>query len=195
MKDRQITETDRELAARICSDDAGAFEKLVAKYQPLLVKQASICSQRESDRDELMHEGRLALYRAAVTYRAETAVPFPAYAATCVRNAMISWMRKQTPNYVVSLDALRENADWDVASYDGYQNDPAGKLMQVEEEQQLKKKWAQLLSSYEYQVFTLYFGGLSTSAIAGKIGKDEKSVNNALSRAMHKLRALYQSKA
>jgi RNA polymerase sporulation-specific sigma factor len=58
--------------------------------------------------------------------------------------------------------------------------------------QELKKEFLSLaedlLSNYEMKVFRLYISGLRAKEISARLGKSEKSVNNAIFRMRAKIR-------
>ncbi len=162
--------------------DDDAFSALCEQYRPLLWSAVRSFSEGEpaEDMSELISEAEFALYRAVVTYRTEMeGVTFGFYARTCVRNALISLVRKRGRR--VALCSLDE-AEW--ASIPVY-DDPSVRMIADE----LYAEVCEILSPYERRVFDLHvMEGESISTVAQKVGKSEKSVSNAVFRMLQKLR-------
>ena len=118
------------LIAAVQSGDRSAFSALLSMYRPLLGARISRFSPSDTERDELYQDASLALYRAALCYRADTGVSFGAFARVCVDNALISAYRKASAERgVCSLDALRESGDEPLAL--GVQQGVAGRVTKV----------------------------------------------------------------
>ena len=177
------------LIADVRSGDRSAFSALLSVYCPLLHARISRFSPSDTERDELYQDASLALYRAALRYREGAGVTFGAYARVCVDNALISAYRKaRADSGLCSLEALREAGDEPLAS-DGEIGDPALSLIEREEANGLYRAALSCLSGYEAQVFSSYIRGYASHEIAPAVGRSEKSVANAISRALSKLRA------
>ena len=170
-------------AVRGGEDDA--FSLLASRFGGMtegLVRAFSI-GLCEADGRELSQEARLALYRAARTYKPSSAVTFGLYARICVRNALISFLRRRTvPDGVslCSLDALLLPDE----------HEPLGALVEEEQLAGLTARIVAALSPYEESVFLLLVEGEKTERIAEILGKSEKSVANAVFRIQAKLRTL-----
>ena len=173
------------LLLRIRDGEDEAFALLASKFDGMtagLVRafSAGLC---EADGRELSQEARLALYRAACTYKPSTDVTFGLYARVCVRNALISFLRRRTVPDGVSfcdLDALLLLDE----------REPLGSLVEEEQLAELTARIGTVLSSYEQSVFLLLVEGEKNGKIAEILGKSEKSVANAVFRIQAKLRAL-----
>ncbi len=135
-----------------------------------------------------MQEAALALYRAALRYE-EGEVTFGAYARVCIANALISLLRKaQVGHY--SLDEMKERGTLSRYIEPG-DEDLSNRLIENEEAADLHKRAKALLSPYEAVVFEYYMKGYSPQQIAKALGREEKSVANAVSRMQSKLRSLF----
>ena len=177
------------MVADVQSGDRSAFSALLSMYRPLLHARISRFLPSDTERDELYQDASLALYRAALRYRDGMGVTFGAYARVCVDNALISAYRKaRADSGLCSLDALREAGDEPLA-FEGEVADPALSLIAREEASDLYRAALSCLSRYEAQVFLSYIRGYASHEIAPAVGRSEKSVANAISRALSKLRA------
>lgn len=165
-----------------------AFSELLLLYRPLLTARiARLAPPSDTVWDELYQDASLALYRAALRYRIGEGVTFGAFARVCVDNALTSAYRKMRAEGVHrSLEALCEAGEDPTASEVA---DPAGRLISEEEVGGLYRMAITTLSAYELQVFLSYIRGYTPRQIAPNLGKSEKSVANAIGRALSKLRA------
>lgn len=187
---RMITEPNelnQDLSA-VRSGDSAAFDRLLAAYRPLLDAQtASFSRTCSADPGEIRAEAEYALYRAAVGFDPlQSATSFGLYAKICVRNRLISrFARRHGAGQsvtVVGLDRLPDSAGVIPPESVG---DP---LVDAESVQQLCRKIRSVLSAYETSVFFLWVDSYTTAEIAVRLGRDEKSVSNAISRSLSKLR-------
>ena len=177
------------LIADVQSGDRSAFSDLLSMYRPLLYARISRFLPSDTERDELYQDASLALYRAALCYRKEAGVTFGAFARVCVDNALVSAYRKASAaRGVFSLDAMREAGDEPLLS-DEAAPDPSHSLIEREEASGLYRMALSCLSGYEAQVFLSYIRGYAPQEIASALGRSEKSVANAIGRALSKLRA------
>ena len=170
------------LLSRVRDGESDAFSLLCASFEGMMQKAVRAFSSGGCDADvsELSHEARLALYRAACTYREDGGVTFGLYARVCVRNALISFLRSRALPDGVSL-----------CEYDGTpadESDPIGPLLAEERLAELMNMMGRVLSAYEMQVLVRLIDGEKVAMIAEELGKSEKSVSNAVFRIQSKLR-------
>ncbi len=160
-----------------------AFFNLCECYRPLIVSQVNLFCEGGSMWDEMVEDAILALYRAALKYRAGEGVTFGLYARICIKNALISAFRKQESRAHLSLeDIASQLADEGAESPDVH-------MIIKEEVGDLYRVALSCLSGYEMRVFLSYVGGREPREIARSLGKSEKSVANAIGRMLKKLRA------
>ncbi len=199
----------RELVVGVQREEEGAFERLAEKYS-LLTESAvhrfaasfgisgdSGMGDNVYDLDDLRQYAAMALYRAAMTYRPEDKgreVSFGLYAKVCINNAMISELRKYKRDK--KKRAVREETE------DGRKrrtkgciaaDDPLYRIVSDEGMRETLEKFRSTLSGYEKEVFEYYIVGKSVTEIAERLGKDEKSVSNALYRMKVKIRGLLKN--
>ena len=109
-------------------------------------------------------------------------VTFGLYARVCVRNALISRYRKKKA-VLCSLEGSIDDL------LDACGEEPYEAISAAESLAETYAKITAVLSPYERQVFDLYLDGQSAASIGARLGKAEKSVYNAISRTLAKLRA------
>ena len=171
------------LLSRVRGGESDAFALLSTRFEGMLQKQVLSFSDGccDADVEELLQEARLALYRAACTYRDAESVTFGLYARICVRNALISFLRSRALPSGVSI------CDYDALLL-ADENEPLGLLVEEERLAELMAMLGRVLSAYEMQVLVRLIDGEKPACIAEAVGKSEKSVSNAVFRIQTKLR-------
>ncbi|MCQ2428519.1 MAG: sigma-70 family RNA polymerase sigma factor [Clostridia bacterium] len=165
--------------------DESAFNELTVRYTPLLKSSVASFSSgfSEQDTEELYQEALLAFHRAVIKFDPLYGkITFGLYAKVCIANALKSEFKrlsKEASEHVISLDDI-----------------PPSEIP-AEEDDDIEARTAELrelirsnLSEYENTVFWSYYSGLSASEIAKQVGKDPKSVENAIFRIRKKLKSL-----
>ena len=177
---------------RVREGDQEAFSTLVSQYGPLLQAQIkSFCpeGQNPTDAEDLRQEAMMAFYHAILAYDLEQdEVEFGLYAKICISNALISQMRIQRRR---EAEQLTETLCMESFLKAGEEvEDPVARVLEQEREQVLYAVIRKNLSELEYRVWQLYMSGRTAAEIGRLVGKDEKSVSNAIYRIRKKLRAL-----
>ena len=174
-----------ELIRKVQGGDHDAFTSLFIKYEHLI---SHMCVQYESDapsKEELFSEAMLAFWNAVRKFDVgQKGVTFGLYARICIRNRLYDCLNQwQKRKPTVSLDEeeiVGIHADED--------SDPAHYIVEQEQYLELQKRIERVLSAEEKKVWMLFIAGLTAAQIAEQIGKDRKSVENAIFRARRKLR-------
>ena len=161
--------------------DDGAFSHLVSLYTPMMNKVISGFVNSFLRYDEAFSEACVALHRAAMSYDLSRSgeVTFGLYARICVYRRVCDLAEKSAKyNALVDLDVELVRCESNIE-----QN-----LVGRERMSMFVERARGVLSEYEYSVFTLYIEGYSTAEMAEKLGRDQKSVENAKSRMLKHLR-------
>ena len=183
------TET-RQLIVAAKAGDEDAFEALLSQYEPLIdsmVRSLSGDSASTVDGyDDLRQEATIGFYRALMKFDpAQTEVSFGLFAKICIRNLLLSCLRKQRAYgqpLLLEDDAMLQACE-DTA-------DLAGQLAEEEAYAELSHKIHAALSAYENQIWWLYLSGRTAKEISLSLGKSERSVQNAIYRIRRKLRTV-----
>ena len=188
MKELSTHEITPKLICRVRRGDDSAFGELLEKYSPLI--EASVVralgeGELEPYRDDFRQEATVAFYNSILTYDTEQhEVEFGLYAKICIANALISQLR------VLKKRNAERLSD---ASVEGLLlnslEDPSLKILEQESLESLYSIIRGNLSEFEYRVWQLYISGRTAREIGVVVGKDERSVNNAIYRIRRKLRA------
>lgn len=169
-----------------CRDHSdAAFAELVSRYTPLIRKIISGFSLDFTDDDELFSEACIALHQAAMSYDlTQNEVTFGLYARVCIHRRLIDLQRRQQTRIdVIDLD------DRVV----GTQQSPENTLLLRERFESVIKEARSMLSDYEYAVLLLHVQGYQTAAIAERLLRTPKSVDNAKARLFRRLREAFDS--
>ncbi|MBE6641635.1 MAG: sigma-70 family RNA polymerase sigma factor [Ruminococcaceae bacterium] len=177
------------LISSAASGDDSAFARLLEHYAPLINAEVSGFKNCGFDEDDVRQEAYIAFFRAVKSYTGtDRSVSFGLYAKICIKNRLISAVRKFSRYRDGEVpDALEPRTDDPVC-------DPYELLAGKENAALLKATVDRLLSVYEKTVLHYYIAGFSPSEIALRIGKDERSVSNALFRIRGKLKCLLLDK-
>ena len=183
--------TDRvvDLIGRFRAGDEASFDELLLRYQPLiesLVTKFLSEDRSETSREDLRQEAAVAFYRSVLSYDIEQSdVEFGLYAKICLSNALISKLRaRKNPVEELLGDSSRE------LELVGEGEDPAEQLLEEERLSALYAVIRENLSDFEYRVWNLYLSGRTAREIGAAVGRDEKSIANAIYRIRKKLRAV-----
>ncbi len=180
-------ESIAELILSYRNGDQTAFESLAEMYKPLIKSMASGCFDGLSkyyEWDDVLQFALIAFSKAALSYNMEQdGVSFGLYAKICIGNAMVSKLRiARRRNFeILPIDGVFDMADPD---------DISSEIIDRENVEQLHELIRSTLSEFENDVFRLYASGYSSSEIADRLGKTEKSVDNAIFRARNKLKSV-----
>lgn len=171
------------LVALAKEGDERAFGALVASYKQLIHWHINRSVNAKDDREDFFQEGLLGLLKAVRTYDGSSSA-FATYASACIRHSIISAVRRYRDQngFSVSLD---ERQDGLVS-----ENSPESDFIDRESSSILYDRVFSELSAFEKSVFELYLSDFSYAQIAQKLGRDEKSIANAICRIRRKLKGL-----
>ncbi len=163
-----------------------SYTELLRRYEPLLVEIASDYYLPGGNREDLLQEARIALKRAYDRYDPEYNVPFSAFAALCVRRQLQDSVQKQRRK---KHEVLNKSNSLEQVNVRPPSNtpDPESQLLAMETLHFLQEVAREALTELEQQALAGYLAGESYSEMAQRLEKDEKSVDNALSRARRKI--------
>lgn len=166
--------------------DAAEFEELLVKYEPLILSQVTRIIDRSPElgpeAEELHQEGRLALYNAKASYKCDGGVTFGLYAKICIRNRLLSYLRR-------SISRKRREEKAANAKFSERKLDASEELAYAYEgSERLRTFVKEELSTLERNVLLLYIEKKSYREMGAELKKDEKSIDNALSRAKSKIK-------
>ncbi len=177
--------SDEQLVSLINSGSSYCLHHLINRYIGI-IKTKVHTFLPQGDIDDMVQEGLIALYSAVQVYNPELS-SFATFASVCINRALYSYVRtfyrkKQIPtDNLVYFDGC-----FDVAA----PSTPESLFIEKESTGVLSSKIKSSLSSFEYKILLEYLGGDSYENIAEKLGISSKSVDNAMSRARTKIKAI-----
>jgi RNA polymerase sporulation-specific sigma factor len=179
------------LTKKAAERDSDAEESLVSEYARLVRACARPYFLAGGDSEDLIQEGMLGLLSAIRTYNPLKGVKFSKYAEFCVKRRIFSAIRsaagyKHTPlNSYISLESplLDENN----ARSTCFLRDPEDFVIARESAVEVERLLYGALSRFESSVLELFLDGMSYKDMAVRLGKPNKSVDNAVQRIRKKL--------
>ena len=205
MKEEYERYSDEELMMYLQDGEAGIMDFIMNKYKNLVKSKAKSMYILGADKDDLIQEGMIGLFKAVRDYDSGRDASFFTFADLCISRQMYtavqaSRRQKHIPlNTYISLYATaKENAEneEDMALVNilalKSEQSPEEMLIDKENVEQLEKTIEKELSNFEKQVLDLYLTGMRYTQIAKVLGRDEKSTDNALQRIKSKLKKAIQ---
>ncbi len=193
---------DEELIQIIKSGDDLAQDYLIEKYKKLVIMKARSYFIIGADREDIIQEGMIGLYKAIQNFDGKYV--FYSFAELCIKRQIMTAIKtasrqKHLPlNTSLSLNKVVSEEDNTEKTYielfSDKSSNPEDLFIDREEKNYIEKKIADDLSKMEYQVLVLYLKGKSYFEIASVIGKDEKSIDNALQRVKKKVEKIVYEK-
>ncbi len=188
--------SDEELVIFVHNGDKSVLDYLMEKYKNLVRSQAKVMYMQGADKDDLIQEGMIGLFKAIRDYDSGRDTSFKTFATLCVSRQIQTAVenakrKKHTPlNSYVSLDASDD--DGDMIRYETLlsiaYSSPEEKIIDRERVSALNEAIRQALSPLEREVFALLLGGMNYVEIAKALKREEKSVDNALQRIKKKIK-------
>ncbi len=187
--DNKPRQNEEELTVLLADIRAGrdlSFARLVEKYGALLHARVAAFGGDAHDMEDAYQEACLALHRAALHYYAQPTVTFGLYAKICIDNALKTKYKKD--GRAASRAGERRPLDFVPFEECRFLTRFTDPMIEEENLSELLSLIHSELSPYERRVFELYINDTPIIEIANRLGKGEKSVKNAISRLLRKLR-------
>ncbi|MDP4181936.1 MAG: RNA polymerase sporulation sigma factor SigH [Bacillota bacterium] len=191
------TMLDEEVILDARSGDSIALEYLINKYRSFVRAKARTYFLIGADREDIIQEGMIGLYKAIRDFREDKLSSFRAFAELCITRQIITAIKTATRqkhiplNSYVSLNkpVFDEESDrtlMDMISEESI-SDPEEMIINREEFSGIEEKMGEILSGLEWEVLSLYLQGRSYQEIAEELDRHVKSIDNALQRVKRKL--------
>lgn len=190
MIDEEVVEFARE-------GDDYALEYLINKYKNFVRAKARAYFLIGADREDIIQEGMIGLYKAIRDFRLDKLSSFRAFAELCITRQIITAIKTATRqkhiplNSYISLNKPVYEEDSDRTLLDVISvakvADPEEMIISREEYYDIEEKMGEILSSLEWKVLISYLEGKSYQEIAEDLKRHVKSIDNALQRVKRKL--------
>ena len=196
---------DDELVQAARSGDDAALAELLTKYRAFARVKARSYFLVGADREDIVQEGMIGLYKAIRDFNPDMQSSFRAFAELCVTRQIITAIKTATRqkhgplnNYVsfnrpVGSDDDGERVLGDVIPTVAI-SDPADLVISAERIRALQAHFDEVLSDLETEVLRLYVEGKSYQEIAERLQRHVKSIDNALQRIKRKLEGHLQAR-
>ncbi len=188
---------DEDIVVEAKNGDIVALEFLINKYKNFVKAKARSYFLIGADREDIVQEGMIGLYKAIRDFRGDKLSSFRAFAELCITRQIITAIKTATRqkhiplNSYVSLNKPIYDEDSDRTLLDILAGtkitDPEELMINREEYNDIEFKMGEILSELEWKVLTLYLEGKSYQEIAVDLQRHVKSIDNALQRVKRKL--------
>lgn len=196
--------TDENLLQEITQNQNNiALDCLIDRYKDMVGMKANKFFMVGSEKDDMLQEGYIGLYKAVKSYNQEKQNSFKTFAGLCIERQMITAVKnsnrqKHIPlNSSLSLNsgAYDENDDTEVMEILDTRKtgeDPLDIITQKEYFTVIEKAIDDSLSDFEKKVLVHYKNGESYAEIAEKLQSKVKSVDTAIQRIRKKAMKIKQ---
>ena len=174
---------DEELVLACQGGDKSAWEKLYTKYKPIVLSIARRFFLSGGETEDLVQEGMCGLYSAALGFKLDSG-GFSAYANRCIRNRILDAVKMSNGAKHSALNNFLPIMEVS-GNFSGI--NPEDEVIGREGKHEILQKMSKCLSSLEFKAIIMYTDGMTMSEISSALGKNSKSIDNAINRAKNKL--------
>ena len=173
--------TDEEIVMQIKEKhDDVALDYIIKKYRNLVRVKARAYFLIGADREDIIQEGMIGLYKGVRDFRSDKLSSFRAFAEMCITRQIITAVKTATRQKHIPLNSY-------VSLNKPIYDDPEEMMIHREEFLDIEDKMEKLLSDLEWKVLIAYLDGKSYQEIAVELHRHVKSIDNALQRVKRKL--------
>ncbi len=188
---------DEEIVLSAREGNAASLEYIINKYKNFVRAKARSYFLIGADKEDIVQEGMIGLYKAIRDFRNDKLSSFRAFAELCITRQIITAIKTATRqkhiplNSYVSLNKPIYDEESDRTLLDILTatkiTDPEELIISREELVSIESKIGEILSDLELEVLMSYLQGKSYQEIACDLDRHVKSIDNALQRVKRKL--------
>ncbi|HPL99964.1 MAG TPA: RNA polymerase sporulation sigma factor SigH [Bacillota bacterium] len=188
---------DEEIVLSARDGNATSLEYIINKYKNFVRAKARSYFLIGADKEDIVQEGMIGLYKAIRDFRNDKLSSFRAFAELCITRQIITAIKTATRqkhiplNSYVSLNKPIYDEESDRTLLDILTatkiTDPEELIISREELVSIESKIGEILSELELEVLMSYLQGKSYQEIACDLDRHVKSIDNALQRVKRKL--------
>lgn len=193
--------SDEEMVQRSKDGELAAMDYVMEKYKNLVRQKARTLFLMGGDKDDLIQEGMIGLYKAIRDYKSDQETSFFSFASLCITRQIYSAIKASnrkknlplntyisfyTPLYGENFDGDEKPSLVDVMFQNNNSN-PEEMMIDKENTSMLEYELGRRLSGFEKEVIHLYLLGMKYTEIADMLEKEPKSIDNALQRIKSKM--------
>lgn len=192
-----VSLTDEQLAVMAQNGDVGAIEYILNKYKGLVKARAHAYFLIGADREDIIQEGMIGLYKAIRDFREDKQSSFSAFADLCATRQIVTAIKTATRlkhiplNNYVSLNkpVYEDESEKTLIDFvaETIVSDPEEIVINAEDYKHTSGEIFKSLSKFEKNVLGLYLDGKSYQEISVILDRTPKSIDNALQRIKRKL--------
>jgi RNA polymerase sporulation-specific sigma factor len=188
---------DEEIVLSAREGNSTSLEYIINKYKNFVRAKARSYFLIGADKEDIVQEGMIGLYKAIRDFRNDKLSSFRAFAELCITRQIITAIKTATRqkhiplNSYVSLNKPIYDEESDRTLLDILTatkiTDPEELIISREELVSIEAKIGEILSDLELEVLMSYLQGKSYQEIAFDLDRHVKSIDNALQRVKRKL--------
>jgi len=188
---------DEEIVLSAREGNTTSLEYIINKYKNFVRAKARSYFLIGADKEDIVQEGMIGLYKAIRDFRNDKLSSFRAFAELCITRQIITAIKTATRqkhiplNSYVSLNKPIYDEESDRTLLDILTatkiTDPEELIISREELVSIESKIGEILSDLELEVLMSYLQGKSYQEIACDLDRHVKSIDNALQRVKRKL--------
>ena len=188
---------DEEIVLSAREGNTASLEYIINKYKNFVRAKARSYFLIGADKEDIVQEGMIGLYKAIRDFRNDKLSSFRAFAELCITRQIITAIKTATRqkhiplNSYVSLNKPIYDEESDRTLLDILTatkiTDPEELIISREELVSIESKLGEILSDLELEVLMSYLQGKSYQEIACDLDRHVKSIDNALQRVKRKL--------
>ena len=179
--------SDEELICRLRAGESSIEEYLLEKYKPFVKSKSRALFLVGGDKEDLIQEGMIGLFKAIRDYNPENGAPFAAFAKLCVERQIYTAIEAAGRMKNAPLNAYISLSEESETLMDGGIED---EVIEKTSFQQIYLAAQAHLSKMEKEVLSFFLEGKEYTEIAEILGKTDKSIDNALQRIKTKIRKI-----
>ena len=183
--------------------DSQAIECIIDRYSVLVKAKAKTYFLVGADKEDIIQEGLIGLYKAIRDYDQSHTCSFKHFADICITRQIITAIKTATRqkhiplNSYISLNKPVFEDESERSLFDmitsNFDSDPEKMTILKEEYEYIEQKMAEVLSPFEEKVLAQYLAGKSYKEISVDLNKEAKSIDNAIQRIKKKIEKFIES--
>ena len=189
-----VEDQEKAMLEAARSGDEEALNQIIQHYEPEVRMIACKYFLPRADYDDLIQEGRIAIYRAVLSYDTNLSIPFLHFLRMVIKRKLIDSLRKYTRQKHVNLNdayslnnVVTESEETSFISLLANAEDPATRVIANDEARSMIHDVNKDLSNLERLVFEHYFiQGFKQREVSEHLGLPAKSLDNAIQRIKRK---------
>ena len=196
--------SDESIIGLIKNGDINAQEYIMNKYKSVVKSKARAYFLIGADREDIIQEGMIGLYKAVRDYQRDRNASFRSFADICINRQMITAVKTATRQKHIPLNSYvsLNKPVFDDEAIHTYMDilkeyetaNPESMFISRENRTYIESNLTKILSVFELKVLSRYLQGKTYAEIFESLNKPEKSIDNALQRVKKKIEKFLEKK-